>query len=188
MIKNVWFLFLGVSSLAWSTDVIDKENQQSNFIQKEKSPFIEKNEPKMRENHSQICDNRTFEDIKNRIDFLEGELAEYRDFNDKHYEIIQQLKEINFFNDDFQKGNKDVLDVLESVFTKCYGKGGSWGYIVRELYRRPQRFIQEFDQLLNDVMNRELEKNEEIRNILKEIYDEIGPASFMIAYYLTNKS
>lgn len=188
MIKKIYTLFIGVSSLAWSMDTLDKENTYPNLSHEARSPLKEKAESLIQKKQVSECDTRTPEEIEKRIDFLEGELAEYQFFNQQHHEIIRQLKGLNFFEKSFPSGNSEVLKILESVFTNNYGKGGSWGYIVSELNRRPQRFIKEFDQLVEDVTNKESEKNPEIRKLLDEIYSEIGPVSLMIIYYLKNKA
>ncbi|MBA4310908.1 MAG: hypothetical protein C0425_11340 [Chlorobiaceae bacterium] len=94
--------------------------------------------------------------------------------------------EKEFFENSFPANNTEVLKILESVFTNNYGQGGPWGYIVRELDHRPQRFIKEFNQMRYDVMHKASEKNTEIRKILDEIDIEIRAAGFMIVYYWNN--
>lgn len=189
MIKSFCTLFLSASSLAWSMDA-DAENIHPNIFtnQSEMSFHKEQVGAALENNKVSIEDTRTREEIERRIDFLEGQLAGYRSFNEEYYKVIQQLKDLNFFDKDFPQNNPEVLKILESVFTNNYGQGDSWGPVIFELYRRPQSFIKRFIQIREDVINRDSEHNQEIRKILTELNNELYAANFMIVYYLNNKS
>ncbi len=188
MIKSFCTLFLGASSLACSMDGISGENINPN-LQPQIEHTLEKDQSLeiFKKAEEPLVDHRSTEEIRKKIKYLKAKKRGYQSFNQDHDKVIQQLMEKEFFENSFPANNTEVLKILESVFTNNYGQGGPWGYIVRELDRRPQRFIKEFNQLRYDVMHKASEKNIEIRKILDEIDMEIRAAGFMIVYYWNNR-
>lgn len=187
MVKKIYTLFLGASSLAWSMDAMNRENIHPNVPNQDRHSNKVQIDAVQKESNEPIQDNRTPEEIKKRIRYLKAEKNGYRTFNEEYYKVIQQLEALNFFKDDFPDNSEEVLKILESVFTNDHGQKSCWHPIVSELDRRPQSFMRHLNQLVDDVLNKNEEKNEEIRKILEEIYSAIGPASHMVIYYLKNK-
>ncbi len=185
MMKAVCFLFLGMFHLALGMDAIDnRENYHPNkgseecivLYDKKPAPDVERNVQKI----------RTPQEIKKTIRDLKAQARGYRHFYYNHHKEIERLKELHFFDNSFPKGNKEALDILESIFTNDHGKKNTWDCMTFNFVFHSQRFMDTLESLRADIANIHLETNEEIRNNLSKVDESFRLPCYMIVYYWNN--
>lgn len=189
--KTIYFLFLGVFSLALGTDAIeDRENHHSNFhtnevkevdvfldAKKKYQPVIEK---------TITVDQRAPQEIKALIKHFKKYERGCRHFNSAHYSVIAQLEAINFFQGNFPPNDKEALKILAAIFTPQEGQSKTWDAMTYNFVFERDSFMEEYKALRKAVAKRDLERNVEIKNILDQVYEVLGASSYMIVYYWNN--